>query len=99
MDPLEGWTLLAIANESWKATLRSSRDQVDLIRHVNHHDKHDICTTYGSPASLVQVIVTSPPVVGLVGTWIWSAETKGAMSASALFPGPSEFFETRYIPS
>jgi hypothetical protein len=38
----------------------------------------------GSPAALVQLIVTVPPDVGLVGASIVRAETKGATSAKRL---------------
>lgn len=38
----------------------------------------------GSPAALVQVMVATPPDVGLVGTLIVSAEANGATSARIL---------------
>lgn len=43
-----------------------------------------IRSAYGSPAALVQLIVTVPPDVGLVGASIVRAETKGATSAKRL---------------
>jgi hypothetical protein len=48
--PEEGWTLLAIAKESWNSSgLTSSRENVG-----------------GSPAAFVQVMVSGPEEVGCV---------------------------------
>lgn len=43
--------------------------------------------TCGSPAALVQVIVTEPPEVGFVGMSTLNPATKGARRARRLYHG------------
>lgn len=68
MEPADGLTLFAMANELWNTSaFTSSSEKVG-----------------GSPAAVVQVMCAGPPEVRLVGVSIVSAVTKGMRKARVL---------------